>query len=640
MVYKYSTCILITCALSVPNTNGMTYRGFQEQTRGLDASRGSIHPRQTPIVVAPPPISPTSLAPQSTSLNYWWPYGPYGVNPTTTISPTSSDVTEMDTSESEDETSTQMTSLASMIPLTSLRTLASFSSRPKETTTDSASKETETMAATTSGDGAFSVVTLLPLFIILGVLVSATVAGWAYSRCLGCRRHGRGPAREDPDISEKPYEDNGRGLDTMGPLRSLGVSWVDASRIHSQISLRSGDYCPIGRAPMDEEVGAASKSLSNKRGAQGWFCHTLSGKEHTINSPSVEGGLNTPLAHPNYVRELPLGGNHTRSTGSYLHSDSTPSPKTLRIVTMSPSTGLNWLSPVSSIQPAPLLSASRHASLRKNIAKKVKADGGSNFETSSLLDTFGDTGRERIQGVSLYAQDRIDHIAETYMRCVPRRYTSSNAGSQSSVWSPDPEMHRERMRRLRVNAEAAHCTIPAPDFSAGSPGPKDTTHSLPPAPAMILSPPLQPHLFFTQTNSDDLECDENSQSVVAKLHFTRSNPSRNLIMRSNKVNVSHDGPFRPGVPAGPINNRTQKANAHARRLMGSTETLPLSPELRGAAMTKLDEIVKSHWSIRNLAEVPQSPTFYGALTPPLGRRTRVENKSSQIDIEKVLLTNS
>ncbi|CAE6411392.1 unnamed protein product [Rhizoctonia solani] len=641
MVHIYLAFSLITCVLSTANGYEPTRGQFQEQLRGLETPHRSLHPRQTPIVVAPPSFR-TSLPPQSTSLNYWWPYGPNGVNPTTTIPPTSSGVTEMETTDFEDDSSTEATRSTSttMLSSTTLRTLASSSIKFEETTNGSAGKETGITEPTTSGDDAFNVTALLPLFIILGVLVVVTLAGWTYGRCLGsCRRSGE-PAPGGPDIGGKPYEDNGYERDTIGPLRSLGASWVDASRIHSP-KLSSGGYYPIREVSMEGESGTTSKNMSNKREGRSWFSRTLSGRKRAINSPSGERGLNAPLVYPTHVRQLPVGGLHARNFGFDSRSSPThmQSPKTLRAGAASPTVGSSWLSPVSSVRPTPLLSASRHASLRRNIANKIKVDDSSSLVmTNDLADNFRHFDHKRSQSVSLDAEDWSDHKGEAYMRYTAH-CASPNTGPKSPMWSPDLEMHHERMRRLRITAEAAHYTIPVSTFSINSPEPRDITHPLQPAPAVLLSPPLQPHLFFTQTNSDDSECDETSESAVAKLRFTRSNPSRNLTRHSNKANVSHHDLFGPYLPLDPTNCRTRKGKARAQGLMESTETLPLSPELRGAAMTKLDEIVKSHWSIRNLAEAPLSPVFYGALTPLLDRHALSEDKSNQTGIEETLLVN-
>ncbi|KAG8731525.1 hypothetical protein FRC11_003927, partial [Ceratobasidium sp. 423] len=593
---------------------------------------------------APPPgfRTPAPQPTSTTSLNYWWPYGPNGVNPTATATfASSSGVVEMGESDTMDNTSTDITSSTSptMLPSTTFRTSASTtpttSTKTEETASDNSSQETEDAGPITSGNDAFSAVTLLPLLIILGVLLSATLVGWGYSRCIRQRTRGE-PTPGGPDIGGKPYEGSGSAHDTIGPLHSLGVSWVDASRIRSQHNLSSGSYYAIREDPMDGEPGTPSKNKSNGRRGRNWFRHTLSGRKRAVNSPSGEKGLNAPLAYPTYDRRLPVvsvPALRNFGSGPYLSpSPQTQSPKTLRIVSASPTNGLNLLSPVTTTEPTPLLSASRHASLRRKIAHQVREGDNNEFTTTTALaGALGGFNHEGYQDASLHTEDWAIFRGEPQKRSPVRRYMSPNAASTSSVWSPDPEMHRERMHRLRAAAEAAHCRSPTSDLPASLSGSEDVSHPLPPAPAVILSPPLQPHLFFTRAISDDSECDDAPKGAISKLHFTRSDPSRNLKRHSEK-----DDSFGPRIPLNPTNRRTRKGKARAKGYMDSTGTLPLSPEIRGAAMTKLDEIVKSHWSVRNLAEVPQSPTLYGAL----GSASDLYGKSEeahQAGIEAALL---
>ncbi|CAE6380642.1 unnamed protein product [Rhizoctonia solani] len=640
MLHRYIFVGLVTCALSAAGDFGVKEDQLQDRC-GSTPTRKTLYPRQTPIIVAPPSglrtsqdSQPTSL----TSLNYWWPYGPNGVNPTATVAPVSSSgAPELEETDAIDDASTDIRSSTSLTvpPSTTFQTSASTtsaltSSKPEETGSDNPSKETESAEPTTLGDDAFNVVTLLPLFIILGVLSAATLVGWAYGRYMRQCRRGGEPTPGGPNIGGKPYEGSGHDHDTIGPLHSLGVSWVDASRIHSHYNLRSGAYYNIRGDSVDGEPGTPSK---NRRRARNWFRHTLSKRKWAPNSPSGEKGLNAPLAHSAHDRRPPINVSSAQNfdSGPFLsHSSHTRSPKTLRIVNASPTTGL--LSPTSA-QTTPFLSASCHASLRRKIANRVKEDGGILAGTDSLVEL----GREEKSWAPTDAEDWAVFQDDPEQRSPCRRYLSPKVESKSSMWSPDPELHRERMRRLRIAAETAHCTSPVSDILASPSKPSDAIHPLPPAPAALLSPPLQPHLFFTRALSDDSECDDASECAISKLDFTPAGPSRKLSRHSNEPRFDQDDSFGPCVPLNPKNRRARKEKARAPRYMGSTETLPLSPELRGAAMSKLDEIVKSHWSSRNLADVPQSPTLYGALISPAGHYSKLEDKSHQAGIEEALL---
>ncbi|KAF8709591.1 hypothetical protein RHS03_02783, partial [Rhizoctonia solani] len=601
----------------------------------------SLRPRQTSIAPVPAPQLSfrTSLAPQSTSLDYWWPYGPNGVNPTTTDTPVSTSTAEMETADFGDELPTRTTSLISntVVPSSTSHKSPSSSTKIDETINDSPSKETGITGPITSGDDTFNVVTLLPLFIILAVLVIATLVGWTYGRCINRCRRGGEPDPEGLDIGGKPYEGVSYEHDTIGALRSIGVSWVDASRIHSRSSMGSGGYYPIQEVSVNGEAGASLNCISDERGARSWF-QSLSGRSRSINLPSGERVLNPPSAYWTHVHQWPAGEIQTQDSSSGFHPLPThmQSPKTLRMVVASPTTGSTFPSPISSVRPTPLLSTSRHVSLRRNIADKVKADDSSKLAmTRGLLDAFRNIDQEGSQCTSLY-EDPAELKGGVYTRCVGRRYKSSDIGSNSSAWSPDPERHHERMHRLRIAAEAPHRVTPVSEFSLDSLGPQNTKHPLPPAPAVLLSPPLQPHLFFTRTNSDDSGCDAASKNAIAKPNFTRRDSSGNPSRRSNRINVSNDDSFGPRLPPDPTNPRIRKGKVHAHGPIESAETLPLSPELRGAAMTKLNKIVRSHWSIRNLDGVPLSPTFYGALTPLVGHAYS-EDEFNQTNIEATLL---
>ncbi|KAL5636621.1 hypothetical protein ACGC1H_000546 [Rhizoctonia solani] len=625
-MHRYLLVGLVACALSAAGDFGVKEDQLQDRC-GSTPTRKALHPRQTPIIVAPPSGFRTSQDPQPTSLtslNYWWPYGPNGVNPTATATPVSSSgALELEETDTLDNTSTDIGSSTSLTspPSTTFQTSASTisastSSKPEETSSDSPSKETESTEPTTSVDDAFNVVTLLPLFIILGVLIAATLVGWAYGRYMRRYRRGGEPT-PGPDVSGRPYEGSGYDHDTIGPLHSLGVSWVDASRIHSHYNLSSGAYYNIRSDSMDGEPGTPSK---NRRRARNWFRHTLSKRKWAPNSPSGEKGLNAPLAHSTRDRRLPVDVSSAQNSdyGPYLLPPShTRSPKTLRSVNASPTPGSGLLSPTSA-QSTPFLSASRHASLRRKIANRVKEDGNIPAGTHSLVRLVSEEAPADTEDWAMFQDD-------TGKQSPYRRYLSPKAESKSSMWSPDPELHRERMRRLRIAAETARCTSPVSEIVASPSKPSDAIHPLPPAPAVLLSPPLQPHLFFTRALSDGSECDDTAECAISKLDLTSAGPSRKLSRHFDELGLDKDDSFGPCVPLNLTNRRARKGKDRAPRYMGSTETLPLSPELREAAMTKLDDIVKSHWSSRNLADVPRSPTLYGALISPSGRYSKLED---------------
>ncbi|KAH7343445.1 hypothetical protein B0J17DRAFT_176499 [Rhizoctonia solani] len=653
-IHKYTIVYLMSCALLTIGGSGAKQDYFQDPAHGLDGStppQRSLYPRQTPIIVAPPSGFRTLHAPQptgTTSFNYWWPYGPNGVNPTATATPIASSgttYTEMEETDAVDDMSTDLRSSTSIEtpPLTTLRASVSTESTTTGTKTEESSSYSDNLSKETknaqpkSGNDALSATSLLPLFIILGVLVAATLIGWVYGRCVRRSRRGE-PTPGAPDIGGKPYQGGGYDHDTIGPLHSLGVSWVDASRIHSRQNLSSGTYYAIGEDSMDGGSGTPSKNKSNIRGGRNWFRYTLSGRERAVNSPSGEKGLNAPLAYSTYECQLPttVPNPWNYSCGSY-PSPYAHSPKTLRIVNALPTPGSELFSPTTSTQPTACLSASRHASLRRKIASKVKESGRDLTTTALLTGAFSGFDCDRDGCAPFYAEDWAVFKGDPHKQSPDHRYMLTDTDSKTPIWSPDPELHRERMRRLHIAAEVTHGITPVSDIPVISPNTGDVIHPLPPAPAVLLSPPLQPHLFYTRNDSDNLECGDASEVVISKPDFTRSNPRRNRSRYSNEPGSDENDSFGPRILLNATNQCARKGTARAQtqRRMGTTETLPLSPELRGAAMTKLDEIVKSHWSIRNLAEVPQSPTLYGALGPQSGANP--EGESHQASIEETLL---
>ncbi|KAG8742263.1 hypothetical protein FRC10_001750 [Ceratobasidium sp. 414] len=559
-----------------------------------------LHRRQVPVVIAPPavprPITNTPLVPQPTSsLNYWWPYGSNGVNPTSTPTQTSALGSTHSTSTMDDPTSD-----ATMDEITSTMSSSTSEVGTSATTTTTAKEAPSDTPESTpkSNIPGFQVISLLPLFIILGVLLLATFMGWTYGRCVRwCQRHGE-PAPGGANIGGRPYEFRGYDSDTIGPMRSAGIGWVDASRIYDYDASAAVAYHAI-RSGQPSEPGTPSKTKDRAPRPGGWFRHTFSRRKRpNENSPSGEKGLNHPADETRTRRTLPslAYGQLTSQRISSSPSD-LESPKFLRVVNGSPSTlGNGVQSPATSTQPTPHISASRHVSIRRKLVEKVRAE-----DEGSLLAASG------MPGVFRSFEDE-DRQADDWAKADPlkrspaRRFASranASRSPESLTRSPDPQEHRARIRRLRAAAQASapvsNVTSPSETFEA--------CHPLPPAPNVLLSPPLQPHLFFTGSDQDDASLKGDDLSLA------QDDRSRNLNGRT--VELAVDDPFGPLIaPSVQHMQRTRAKGKPLKYRTESTETAPLSPELRDAAMTRLEEIVKTNWSMRNLAGVPQSPTLF------------------------------
>lgn len=638
---KRLAAALLACVLSVGNASKVGRQLERPKDwYGPESYPGAIHRRQTSVIVVPPR---TSLIPQpTTSLNYWWPYGPNGVNPTSTsMLALPSTTSNLENTDIMDETSmeNESTSTTTTSTLPSSRSSSSSTTTAGTTTSDaSATPTSDAIEIPESRDGAFKIVSLLPLFIILGVLLVATVAGWTYGRCvLWCRRR-REPIPGGPSIGGKPYECSGYDSDPSAAMGSLGVGWVDASRIHSRYDLGPDTYHVVQTDHSSEGFGAPSKSKAHAQGTQGWFRYTLSGRKGPVNSPSGEKGLNQPfVCDRRMYASIPAGNLGATSQDCSSISSKSQSPKLLRVINGSPSTpgtraGLR--SPATSAQPTPHLSASRHASIRRNIMNKVRADDKEDLlAATALVGAFrGFDGEE-----DEHEEDWASFSEEPHKVSPVRRYSSTSPNSRSPVWPRDPEIHRARMRRLRAMAQSTQFAQAGSEPPLSASKTMDTAHPLPPTPAVLLSPPLQPHLFFTSPSPDP---SQDATSLLRETSFVRSNVSRNLNRRSMEPHSSKNDPFGPIVPLASGRSRTQKRTARPQRPADMTETLPLSPELRGAAMTRLDEIMQSNWSLRNLAGAPQSPTLFGALNPSFTDHAHGREKGGCSGIEEVLTDRS
>lgn len=616
------------------------------------ASQKSLHRRQTPVIIAPPTIPRTSayippIPRPTTSLNYWWPYGSNGVNPTSTPSPTPPAVSMLVSSTAEVDSDTIPTEGSITSSMTSQTSSSDEgSSTTKTTTSTSSTSESPSATETPEPDlpehQIFQVVTLLPLFIIMGVLALATVVGWTYGRCLRwCRRH-KEPEPGSRDIGGRPYEFSGFGSDTVGPMRSSGVGWVDASRMNAQNTSAPPNYHVVGTGQWTEEPGTPSKNKPRTAGLGGWFRHTLSkNKGLPAHSPSGEKGLGPPFALGMQDSRVHGSRGSARYLGTVFQTRSSPSlepesPKRLRVVNTSPNTlsidGVR--SPATSSQPTPRLAASRHGSIRRKIVERVQAEDEEGLLTATGLSGAFRGFDDKDGCESKYGDDWANLGNDPLKESPARRYFSGNA-SPTSPRSPDPQEHRARMRRLRAAAES---TALVSDIAATPPRATGPSHPLPPAPAVLLSP-LQLDLFFTGHDSSPPRAALSPDSATSP--FARSDPSRNLNERSNGSQPTKDDPFGPCAPASPTKGgrirRAQRVNYSSRRARESTETSPLSPELRGAAMTRFEQIVKTNWSMRNLAGVPLSPTLYGALSPSETQRAQFGDEEDRVGIEDVLL---
>lgn len=616
------------------------------------ASRNPLHRRQTPVIIAPPAAPRTSaytpLIPQPTSsLNYWWPYGSNGVNPTATPSSTPTGISMFASSTVEDidsdMTSAVEKSTATTTSSSSEENTGSSTATAATTATSSASEASAATEAPESDlpeERVFKVISLLPLFIVLGVLALATLVGWTYGRCFHWCHHRNEPKPRTRDIGGQPYEFGGFDSDTIRPMRSAGVGWVDASRVNEKSGSATASYHAVGTGQWTEEPGTPSQNKVRTAGLGGWFRHTLSRETGVaVHSPSGEKGLGQPLVLGKQDVRAPVG-----HVGRVFETRSSPSlevspPKGLRIVNGTPSTlGAGRMgSPATSAQPTPHLTASRHGSIRRKIITRVRAE-----DEEDLLAATGLSGAfpgfdDQDDGYgSKHGDDWANFDGDPLKKSPIRRYCS-NYDSSRSPRSPDPLEHRARMRRLRNAAESGAIVSDVVETPLRA---LDLSHPLPPAPAVLLSPPLQPHLFFT--GSDPSQVNGATSPDTAASPFARSNRIHDLKGCSRGSHSTKDDPFGPDVPVSPTRTghirRAQRVNYSSRRARESVETLPLSPELRGAAMTRFEQIVKTNWSMRNLAGVPQSPTLYGALSPSETQRAQFGDEDDRAGIEDVLLT--
>ncbi|KAG9104272.1 hypothetical protein FRC06_004022 [Ceratobasidium sp. 370] len=591
------------------------------------SSEPPLHRRQVPVVVAPPtvprPITNTPLVPQPTSsLNYWWPYGSNGVDPTVTPTQTLGLSSASGTSTVDDPTSTATTDE------TASATSSSASNVGTSATTTTTAMETpsETLESIPKSNvPGFKVISLLPLFIILGVLLLATFMGWTYGRCIRWCQRRKEPVPGGSDIGGRPYEFGGYDSDTIGPMRSAGIGWVDASRIYDRHD-SSGVAYHATRSGQASEPGTPSKSKDRAPGPGGWFRHTFSRRKGPNEiSPSGEKGLNHSVDKIRPRRTLPPSA-YRQLTSQRISSSPSDleSPRLLRVVNGSPSTLGNGFQSPTSTQPTPYISASRHGSIRRKLVERVQA-GNEQVQlaasgTPGAFRNFEDEDRR--------ADNWVNFKADPLKRSPARRFASraNTPGSpQSLTRSLDPQEHRARMRRLRAAAQASatvsNVTSPSETLEA--------CHPLPPAPNVLLSPPLQPHLFFIGSDQDDVY-PKGDDSLA------QGNRSRNLNGRTTRLAV--DDPFGSLItPSAQPMQRTRAKRKSLKYRTESTETAPLSPELRDAAMTRFEEIVRSNWSTRNLAGVPQSPTLFGAFSPPSSHGFYADDENHRAECEDTLL---
>ncbi|QRV87785.1 hypothetical protein RhiJN_15803 [Ceratobasidium sp. AG-Ba] len=570
----------------------------------------SISRRQVPVVVAPPtvprPITYTPLAPQATSsLDYWWPYGSNGVNPTAT--PVSASATDSTPNSDTSDRSTPETTNTDVMT----SQYSSSSSSDSSTLTNIGTFKSQIpplISPPAPGPQRFEIVSLVPLFIILGVITLATLIGWTYGRCARLYSRHKELANRGSSVGGVQHEVEYYDPDIIKPLHSMDMDWVNASRIYDHGVTSEAIYNATRAWPQCDEPGTPSKH-KNRSSGTGWFRHTFSRKRRPdLSSPSGEKGL----SRPTMSSTQPFGPFppivYDRRVSQRINTSHSPigSPKIVHDVTNSPtSLDAGLYSSLATSQRTTWVSASRHKALRCGLLDRAQADDREHLLGGSRL-SGGSTKSEKSRGNN---EDETGFNANSPKRLPDRRFYSSNNSNipRSPARSPDPQQHRARMRRLRSAVQAGAVDTVRPT-SPNAP------YSLSPRSSAALSPPLCANLFFEGSSSKQL--------VTCGAQGC-----------SNELRIgTADDPFGPRISPspGPV-QRTERGRRSFKKRWGSTEAVPLSPELRDAAMTRFEDIVKTSWSTRNLAETPQSPTMFGALSPtdqgPYERENKHQTRS-------------
>ncbi|KAB5596290.1 hypothetical protein CTheo_275 [Ceratobasidium theobromae] len=634
---------LLACGLSEAHTSRTSHP--LERIGRYSRSQSSFsapHRRQEPIVITRPITLRTPFIPQpTTSFNYWWPYGSNGANPTSAVTPALSSASNVN--KTDLSTATSMGNGSAGLPTfaTSITSTATTSApyAPSTISLSSTSYFTPAIPHETSAapkesmpqDRVLKVDILFPVFITLGILVIVALIGWTYGRCARHQHH-RELIHSGLEIGGKPYEDSAWGSHDAS-VYSSNEGWVDASRIYSQHNLDPNIY-HVGRTGRSHPgYGTPPKGERYSQGARGWFRHTPPGRRYRANAPSREKGYYQTATPMLYDHSTNVGSTCRGTDREIIQDYSPPSkfqpPKTLQVVGVSPSAARTRIQLTRlSAQSTPYLSAFRAPVGRKVTNKVLEADGENLLVAPTPMEAFSGSGGYDEGGLG-HREDQDIFMGEPSQNYPARR--CAPADSKSRVWSPSPEIYRSRMHQLRTAAQYASPVSDPPCSPESSE--VVSTHPLPPAPAVLLSPPLQPHLFFTTPSTQRSESGSFSEGTASSSEHGNDRRDVNRLSTKSRAGYKQSEPHVPRKP------RKHDGKVNTQDAMGLTETLPLSPEVRGAAMTRLEEIMNSNWSLRNLTGVSQSPTFFGALSPYPSNYARVRGVERRSGIEEALLVN-
>lgn len=129
---------------------------------------------------------------------------------------------------------------------------------------------------------------------------------------------------------------------------------------------------------------------------------------------------------------------------------------------------------------------------------------------------------------------------------------------------------------------------------------------LPEQPSVILSPPMQPHLFFTSPMSSGTFPQKRSKSSPRK---PKGPVSRKY---ASPTKPSHAKPTRES----PLKQQLSTPPSPASMATSVTYTTPpasnFSSHARAQAVSRVDSIVKRSYSALDMSDIPNSPTGFGA----------------------------
>ncbi|KZW01465.1 hypothetical protein EXIGLDRAFT_63125 [Exidia glandulosa HHB12029] len=224
--------------------------------------------RQLPQGATPPapdvvndPADPLGLSATTTSsYNYWWPYPPGGVPaPATTTTSTMAEPTDDPLLASASITSTE--SLSSTDSSDTLSSTLSASDDlihvtavvPMTEITTTSTSPTASIVSAYKTPHKFNILWLTPLFVLVGVLIGATIAGWTYGRW--ARRRGR---VSSITAHARPSDDDGGARGTYAQI-------VTGARIPSgtrRVSARRQDSFEDVKLMADEKYDVSPHSPS------------------------------------------------------------------------------------------------------------------------------------------------------------------------------------------------------------------------------------------------------------------------------------------------------------------------------------------------------------------------------------------